>query len=234
MSATESQRVQRTVLVVDGQAHSRSHLRQLLTSEGFGVLEAPDGRSALERLGAAPDLVLLELSLPDMSGLQLCREIRDRSAVALVVVSTLTDELDKVLALEIGADDYVTKPYLDRELTLRVRAVLRRTGQEQPALPIPPATPGVHLDPRLQCADFGDRQISLSQREFRLMELLVSSRGRLVTRAQILAAVWGADTDVDSKTLDAQVRRLRDKIEDDPHQPTRLVTVRGCGYRLSV
>jgi two-component system response regulator RegX3 len=223
----------RTVLLVDGQAHSRAHLRQLLAAEGYDVLEAVDGRSALARLAAGPDLVLLELSLPDMSGLQVCRDLRERSDVAVMVVTTVSDEVDKVLALEIGADDYVTKPFLDRELVLRVKAVLRRTGRMPPPR-MPTCTSGVRLDVRQQCADFGDGRVALSPREFRLMELLVDSGGRLITRAQILTAVWGPDTDVDDKTLDAQVRRLRDKIEQDPHHPTRLVTVRGCGYRLAL
>jgi two-component system response regulator RegX3 len=224
----------RTVLLVDGQAHSRAHLRNLLTAEGYVVVEAPDGGTALAALDQGPDLVLLELSLPDMSGLQLCRDVRERSDVAMIVVTTVSDEVDKVLALEIGADDYVTKPFLDRELTLRVKAVLRRSRRLQPPPQLVTAAPAVRLDARHQCAAFGDRQVTLSPREFRLMQLLVDSGGRLITRAQILTAVWGPDSDVDDKALDAQVRRLRDKIEEDPHHPTRLVTVRGCGYRLSV
>ena len=234
MPGTEPEAAARTVLLVDGQAHSRAHLRTLLAAEGYDVVEAPDGRTALAALDAEPDLVLLELSLPDTSGLALCRDIRERTDVAVIVVTTVSEEVDKVLALEIGADDYVTKPYLDRELLLRVKAVLRRVRRPQPAPRLPMTTTGVRLDVRHQCADFGDRQVALSSREFRLMELLVHSGGRLITRAQILTALWGPDSRVDDKVLDAQVRRLRDKIEEDPHHPTRLVTVRGCGYRLSV
>jgi two-component system response regulator RegX3 len=182
------------------------------------------------------DLVLLELALPGMSGFNLCRTIREGSDVAIVVVTALREEVDKVLALEIGADDYITKPFLDRELTLRTRAVLRRAQHHQTVTRthIPESAVHMQLDQQLRCATIDGRHIPLSPREFRLLELLLRSGGRLLTRNQILTAVWGEDGTSDSKTLDAQVRRLRAKIELDPHHPTLLVTVRGRGYRLAL
>jgi two-component system response regulator RegX3 len=225
------------VLVVDGDEHVRRHLSELLTTEGYDVVEAPDGPAALDLFALdAIDLVLLELSLPGMSGFNLCRSIRERSDAAIVVVTSLREEGDKVLALEIGADDYVTKPFLDRELALRLRAVLRRARRHQAvahARDVEPMT-ALELDAQLQCARIDGRQIALSPREFRLLELLLRSGGRLLTRTQILVAVWGEDGTPDGKTLDAQVRRLRAKIEPDPHHPTLLVTVRGRGYRLAI
>jgi two-component system response regulator RegX3 len=224
-------------MVVDSDRHVRSHLCRLLQAHGYDVLEAPDGAEALALLDQeAVDLVLLELSLPGMSGFTLCRAIRARSDVGIVVVTSLQEEVDKVLALEIGADDYVTKPFLDRELALRAKAVLRRARRHRPTGEALRSTSPAHLmlDPQLQSVTLADRQVGLSPREFRLLELLARSGGRLVTREQILAALWGATDRRDSRTLDAQVRRLRDKIEDDPHRPTLLLTIRGRGYRLAL
>lgn len=224
------------VLVVDGDEHVRSHLRDVLRAESYDVVEAPDGPEALalfDQDGA--DLVLLELSLPGTSGFELCRALRARSDVAIVIVTALRDEVDKVLALEIGVDDYVTKPFLDRELALRAKAVLRRAEHPPTAATMRVMSPlSLQLDPQLQCVTLGDRQIGLSSREFRLLELLVRSGGRLLTRAQIITALWGEGSGADSKTLDAQVRRLRGKIEADPRRPTLLLTVRGRGYRLAI
>ena len=223
------------VLVVDGDEHVRRHLHDLLTDEGYDVVEAPDGPEALALFCDDVDLVLLELALPGMSGFKLCRTIRDRSGVAIVVVTSLREEVDKVLALEIGADDYITKPFLDRELALRLRAVLRRARRHGAAVSGSAATEHrLRLDEQLQSVSIDGRQVSLSPREFRLLELLLRSGGRLLTRTQIIDAIWGEDATPDSKTLDAQVRRLRAKIELDPHQPALLVTVRGRGYRLAI
>jgi two-component system response regulator RegX3 len=226
------------VLVVDGDENARRHLRDLLAADGYEVLEAPDGAEALELFaGPGVDLVLLELALAGMSGFNLCRTLRERSDVAIVVVTSLREEVDKVLALEIGADDYITKPFLDRELALRLRAVLRRARYhnglaDRPASPEPSVQ--LDLDVQLQCVTIDGRQVALSPREFRLLELLLRSGGRLVSRTHILTALWGEEGNHDGKTLDAQVRRLRAKIETDPHRPTLLVTVRGRGYRLAL
>ena len=198
---------------------------------------ASDGADALAVLeDEDADLVVLELALPGMSGFTLCRALRARSDIGILVVTSLHEEVDKVLALEIGADDYVTKPFRDRELVLRAKAVLRRARHAGPSAVTRPLTPAVplQLDPQFQSVTLGERQIALSPREFRLLDLLVRSGGRLLTREQIISAVWGEESSSDNKTLDAQVRRLRDKIEDDPHHPTLLVTVRGRGYRLAL
>lgn len=227
------------VLLVDGDGHVRRHLRDLLGAQGYAVIEAPDGPEALEAFAAdAVDLVMLELALPGMSGFKLCRAIRDRSDAAIVVVTSLREEVDKVLALEIGADDYITKPFLDRELALRIRAVLRRVRRDQPgagAVALPRQQLHLlHLDPQLQCATIDGRQIALSPKEFRLLDLLLRSGGRLLTRSQILSALWGDGASPDGKTLDALIRRLRAKIEADPQHPALLITVRGRGYRLAL
>jgi len=223
------------VLVVDADEHARTHLRNLLADEGYDVVEAPDGPEALELFSDAVDLVLIELALPGMSGFQVWRTIRETSDAAIVVVTSLREEVDTVLALEIGADDYITKPFLDRELALRLRAVLRRARHDpsagrEPAI----AEHRLHLDAQLQSVNVDGRQVALSPREFRLLELLLRSGGRLLTRTQILTAVWGEEAMPDNKTLDAQVRRLRAKIELDPHHPALLATVRGRGYRLAL
>jgi two-component system response regulator RegX3 len=224
------------VLVVDGDRHARAHLRDLLRGDGYDVLEAPDGPEAVDLFASeAVDLVLLELALPGMSGFTLCRAIRDRSDAAIVVVTALREEVDTVLALEIGADDYVTKPFLDRELSLRVKAVLRRAARHvQRTTGAAPCAGRIRLDPQQQAATVDEQRISLSLAEFRLLETLVSGRGHVLTRRQIATAVWGEGRDADGKALDAQVRRLRSKIEDDPRHPRLLLTVRGVGYRLAV
>jgi len=223
------------VMVVDGDDHVRAHVRDLLLAEEYTVVEAPDGPEALDLFTTEPvDIVLLELALPGMSGFELCRRIRETSDVAIVVVTSLREEVDTVLGLEIGADDYITKPFFDRELALRVRAVLRRTHHHRPGLASPVPTLPLLLDAQLQSVFLDGRQIALSPREFRLLELLARSGGRLLTRTQIMMALWGEDTGRDSKTLDAQVRRLRTKIEADPQHPTLLVTIRGRGYRLAL
>jgi len=223
------------VMVVDGDDHVRTHVRDLLLAEEYTVVEAPDGPEALDLFTTEPvDIVLLELALPGMSGFELCRRIRETSDVAIVVVTSLREEVDTVLGLEIGADDYITKPFFDRELALRVRAVLRRTRHHHPGLGSPAPTLPLLLDAQLQSVFLDGRQIALSPREFRLLELLARSDGRLLTRTQIMMALWGDDNGRDSKTLDAQVRRLRTKIEADPQHPTLLVTIRGRGYRLAL
>ena len=220
------------VLVVDGDAHVREHLQALLQGDGMQVSAVDGGAAALAAVDEArPDRVLLELALPDMSGFELCRALRGMSDVGIIVVTSLAEELDKVLALEIGADDYVTKPFGGRELTLRAKAVLRR--RSPPAVARDQPASRLRLDRRLQCAVLDDRQVALSRLEFALLDLLVRRGGRVVTREEILSEVWGSSGS-DGSVVDAHVRRLRAKLEVDRHAPTLLVTVRGLGYRVAL
>jgi two-component system response regulator RegX3 len=220
------------VLVVEDEQSYRDPLTYLLRREGFEVGEAATGPAALaefERTGA--DLVLLDLMLPGMSGTEVCRQIRTTSTVPVIMVTARDDEVDKVLGLELGADDYVTKPYSSRELLARIRAVLRRgreLEQEHPKLQAGP----VQLDVESHQVTVGGTKISMPLKEFELLEMFLRNPGRVLTRQQLIDRVWGPGHVGDPKTVDVHVKRLRAKIETDPSRPALLTTVRGLGYKL--
>jgi len=223
------------ILVVDDEESYRDALSVALEAEGFQVETAADGPEAIERFEAThPALVLLDVMLPRMSGVDVCRELRTRSQVPIIMVTARNAEIDAVVGLEIGADDYVTKPFRLRELVARVRAALRRS----------PRTATV-AGPAEEQIEIGDVRIDLARhevvvrgtlvrlplKEFELLELLMLNAGRVLTRDVLIDRIWGPNYYGDTKTLDVHVKRLRSKIEDDPSHPTRIVTVRGVGYR---
>ena len=222
------------VLVVEDEISYSEALTYLLRKEGYDVSVAEDGNEALElfaRHGA--DIVLLDLMLPGLPGTEVCRRIRASSNVPVIMVSAKGDEVDKVVGLELGADDYVTKPYSTRELLARIKAVLRRGNEPEVAVTVLEAGP-LRMDvERHQVTVNGEAQ-RLPLKEFELLEFLLRNRGRVLTRGQLIDRIWGADYVGDTKTLDVHVKRLRAKIEDDPGEPVRLVTVRGLGYKLDL
>jgi two-component system response regulator RegX3 len=207
----------------------------LLRKEGFEATVVTDGPSALaefDRAGA--DIVLLDLMLPGMSGTDVCKQLRSRSGVPVIMVTARDSEIDKVVGLELGADDYVTKPYSARELIARIRAVLRRGGESDDVVGadgVLEAGP-VRMDVERHIVSVNGDAITLPLKEFDLLEYLMRNSGRVLTRGQLIDRVWGADYVGDTKTLDVHVKRLRSKIEADPANPVHLVTVRGLGYKL--
>jgi two-component system response regulator RegX3 len=223
-----------TILVVEDEEPLAETLRYNLEREGFRVSDARDGRSALERFRADhPALVLLDLMLPEISGLDVCRQIRQISDVPIVIVTAKDSEADVVAGLELGADDYVTKPFSVRELVSRVRAHLRRAASEPRTDDGRELAGGpVELDVGRHEVRVRGESVQLPPKEFALLEVLLRRQGRLLTRDHLIAEVWGPDYFGDTKTLDVHVKRLRQKIEEDPHQPRHLVTVRGLGYRF--
>jgi two-component system response regulator RegX3 len=221
------------ILVVEDEESYRDPLAYLLRKEGFEVSLAATGPDALEEFGrGGADLVLLDLMLPGMSGTDVCRQLRQRSQVPVIMLTAKDSEIDKVVGLEIGADDYVTKPYSSRELLARVRAVLRRQV-EQPTVDDAAIEVGnVRLDPERHTVEIEGEPTSFPLKEFELLEVLMRNAGRVLTRGQLIDRVWGSDYVGDTKTLDVHVKRIRAKIEVDPAAPARLVTVRGLGYKI--
>jgi len=223
------------VLVVEDEESYSDPLAYMLRKEGFEVAIAASGPEALvefDRGGA--DIVLLDLMLPGLSGTEVCRQIRSTSNVPVIMVSAKDDEVDKVVGLELGADDYVTKPYSPRELVARVRAVLRR-GQEAPDLVSVTLEAGpVRMDVERHVVTVDGVTTKLPLKEFELLEMFLRNTGRVLTRGQLIDRVWGADYVGDTKTLDVHVKRLRTKIEPDPAAPSYLVTVRGLGYKFDL
>jgi len=222
------------VLVVEDEESFSDALSYMLRKEGFEVSVAPTGTTALtefDRTGA--DIVLLDLMLPEMSGTEVCRQLRQRSHVPIIMVTAPDSEIDKVVGLEIGADDYVTKPYSPRELVARIRAVLRRQGVESidPALTTLAAGP-VRMDVERHVVTVAGSAVQLPLKEFELLELLLRNAGRVLTRGQLIDRVWGADYVGDTKTLDVHVKRLRSKLEPEPSAPRHIITVRGLGYKF--
>ncbi len=226
-----------TVLVVEDEEAFIEALSVGLRREGFDVEIARDGAEALDRFDQVqPDLVLLDVMLPTVSGLDVCREIRQRSTVPIIMVTAKTAEIDTVVGLEVGADDYVTKPYRLRELVARMRAVLRRqprsadtVGEAHDVLRVD----GIELDPDSHEVRVRGDLVSLPLKEFELLALLMENAGRVLPRATLIDRVWGSDYVGDTKTLDVHVKRLRSKIEDDPSHPLRIVTIRGLGYKFA-
>jgi two-component system response regulator RegX3 len=228
-----SERPPRILLVEDEEALAES-VRYSLEREGFEVVLAVDGRRALERFRTAePDLVVLDLMLPEMSGLDVCRSIRADSTVPIIMVTAKDSEADKVAGLELGADDYVTKPFSVRELVSRIRAHLRRRsmGATLPPQDLLEGGP-VMLDVGRHEVRVDGEMVPFPPKEFELLEALLRRRGRLLTREFLIEEIWGADYVGDTKTLDVHVKRVRRKIEPDPHEPVHLVTVRGLGYKF--
>ena len=223
------------VLIVEDEESLADPLAFLLRKEGFEATVVNDGSAALGTFDrVSPDIVLLDLMLPGMSGTEICKSLRTRSSVPVIMVTARDSEIDKVVGLELGADDYVTKPYSARELIARIRAVLRRGGDaadDDLAIGVLEAGP-VRMDVERHIVAVNGQQITLPLKEFDLLEYLLRNSGRVLTRGQLIDRVWGADYVGDTKTLDVHVKRLRSKIEPDSANPKHLVTVRGLGYKL--
>ena len=222
------------VLVVEDEESFSDALSFMLRKEGFEVGVAADGNVALEefdRNGA--DIVLLDIMLPGLSGTEVCRALRAKSTVPIIMVSAKDGEIDKVVGLELGADDYVTKPFSSRELVARIRAVLRRQGDDEGELISTVIEAGpARMDVDRHVVAVRGEQVAMPLKEFDLLELLMRNVGRVLTRSQLIDRVWGSDYVGDTKTLDVHVKRLRSKIESDPANPVHIVTVRGLGYKF--
>jgi two-component system response regulator RegX3 len=221
------------ILIVEDEAALAEPLSYLLTREGYETTLAADGIEALtefDRAGA--DLVLLDLMLPGLPGTEVCRELRQRSSVPIIMLTAKDSEVDIVVGLELGADDYVTKPYSTRELLARIRAVLRRQTDAGDIDDGVLAAGSVRMDVDKHQVTVDGQVVPMPLKEFELLELLLRNAGRVLTRGQLIDRVWGADYFGDTKTLDVHVKRIRSKIEPDPSSPRMLVTVRGLGYRF--
>ena len=226
-----------TVLIVEDEESFVDALSVGLKREGFRVEVARDGLEALAMFDAVqPDVILLDVMLPKMSGIDVCRQLRKRSQVPIIMVTAKGSEIDTVVGLEVGADDYITKPYRMRELVARMRAVIRRGGVdasggitlEPGVLQVGPIT----LDPEEHIVRVGGTEVTMPLKEFELLHLLLANAGRVLTRETLIDRVWGIDYVGDTKTLDVHIKRLRAKIEDDPAEPKRIVTIRGLGYKF--
>ena len=221
------------ILIVEDEPSLSEPLSFLLRREGYDTEITADGREALATFDRdSADLVLLDLMLPGLSGTEVCRELRTRSSVPIIMLTAKDSEVDIVVGLELGADDYVTKPYSTRELLARIRAVLRRRVEvddlDDAVLEVGP----VRMDVDRHAVSVGGGEVAMPLKEFELLELLLRNAGRVLTRGQLIDRVWGADYFGDTKTLDVHIKRIRSKIEKDPSQPTLLLTVRGLGYRF--
>lgn len=221
------------VLIVEDEETYRETLSYLLGKEGFQVATAPDGRAGLAAFDAGgADIVLLDLMLPGLSGQDVCRQLRARSSVPIIMVTARDSEIDKVVGLELGADDYVTKPFSHAELVARIRAVLRR-GSEAGSLGSEVLeSGGIRMDVDRHEVTVNGELVKLALKEFDLLEFLMRNAGRVLTRGQLIDRVWGSDYVGDTKTLDVHVKRLRAKLEADPANPEVLLTVRGLGYKF--
>jgi two-component system response regulator RegX3 len=224
------------ILIVEDEASFSEALTFLLGKEGFVVDTATTGTEALEKFGRNEfDLILLDLMLPEISGIEVCRTIRAQSQVPIIMLTAKDTEIDKVVGLELGADDYVTKPYSRSELVARIRAVLRRgngTVSEADAGVLSVAN--IRMDIDRHQVSVGGQPISLPLKEFELLEFLMRNAGRVLTRNQLIDRVWGSDYVGDTKTLDVHIKRLRAKVEKDPANPTLIQTVRGLGYKIEI
>ncbi len=220
------------LLLVEDAEDVRETLAYLLSREGYDVVTAADGAVALKEFNrAAPDVILLDLMIPEVSGIEVCRRIRLTSDVPIIMLTAMVGEANVVVGLESGADDYITKPFSTPELLARLRSLLRRRPAVEP-LDQALAVGGLRMDVERHRVSVDGHEVTMPLREFELLEMLMRNPGRVLTRHQIIEQVWGSDYFGDTKTLDVHVRRLRAKIEADPAHPTRLVTVRGLGYRL--
>jgi two-component system response regulator RegX3 len=223
------------VMVVDDEESLLEAIRYALSREGFEVVTASDGGEAVRDFEAErPDLVVLDLMLPTLNGWDVCRRIRATSQVPILMLTARDGEVDRVVGLEMGADDYVTKPFSLRELVARVRALLRRAGTAEGPRPEAAVLEagGVRLDTERHEVSVRGSQVSLPLKEFELLEILMENRNRVLTRQTLIDRVWGYDYVGDTKTLDVHVKRLRARVEEDRHEPKLIVTVRGVGYRF--
>jgi two-component system, OmpR family, response regulator RegX3 len=221
------------VLVVEDEESFSDALSYMLRKEGFEVAVAATGPDALESFDrAGADLVLLDLMLPGLPGTEVCRELRAKSNVPVIMLTAKDSEVDKVVGLELGADDYVTKPFSSRELVARIRAVLRRRGDVEELAPMTLEAGPVRMDVERHVVTVSGREVSLPLKEFELLEVLLRNAGRVLTRMQLIDRVWGADYVGDTKTLDVHIKRLRAKIEPAPSHPRFILTVRGLGYKF--
>lgn len=220
------------ILVVEDEASFSEALAYLLTKEGFEVSVAENGADAITEFARnGADLVLLDLMLPGLSGVEVCRQIRSYSQVPIIMLTAKDDEVDKVVGLEIGADDYVTKPYKSRELVARIRAVLRRQGNSEEVFESVLTAGGVSMDVERHMVSVRGANVALPLKEFELLEMLLRNAGRVLTRGQLIDRIWGSNYVGDTKTLDVHIKRIRAKIEEDPADPSIITTVRGLGYK---
>jgi len=224
------------VLLIDDDVMITSPLARALSQAGYQVSVANDGRKGLALFRAEnPDVVILDVMMPQMDGWDVCRALRQESTVPILMLTALGDEVDRILGLELGADDYLTKPFSTRELTARLKALLRRVelDRRQRSADGQVAVGDLRLDLNAHRAFKGDQELQLRQKEFELLTLLVSRPGEVITRAEFFDRVWGTDWLGDTRTLDVHIRWLREKVEDDPSQPQIIQTVRGIGYRIA-
>ena len=221
------------VLVIEDEESFRDVLQFMLSREGFDVVLAADGSEGMKQFDAKnPDLVLLDLMLPEVSGTEVCKYIRSKSNVPVIMLTAKDTEIDKVVGLELGADDYVTKPFSTRELLARIKAVLRRGGEfEVDTIGTIELGP-VRMDVERHALTVAGNPVSIPLKEFELLEFLMRNSGRVLTRGQLMDRVWGSNYVGDGKTLDVHIKRIRSKIEPDPANPVYLTTVRGLGYRF--
>jgi two-component system response regulator RegX3 len=224
------------VLIVEDEISFSEALEFLLGKEGYSVTTAATGTEALRKFEQGGiDLILLDLMIPEVSGTEVCRQVRSKSKVPIIMLTAKDSEVDKVVGLEIGADDYVTKPYSSRELIARIRAVLRRNGDEGGATDSGTlSVNGIRMDIDRHQVSMNGAPLSLPLKEFELLEFLMRNAGRVLTRIQLIDRVWGSDYVGDTKTLDVHVKRLRAKIEADPANPKIIQTVRGLGYKMEL
>ncbi|CAB4332429.1 unannotated protein [freshwater metagenome] len=221
------------VLVIEDEESFRDALQFMLSREGFDVILAPNGAEGMKLFDSKnPDLVLLDLMLPEVSGTEVCKYIRSKSNTPVIMLTAKDTEIDKVVGLELGADDYVTKPFSTRELLARIKAVLRRGGEIEidsvGAVEVGP----VRMDVERHALSVNGQAVAMPLKEFELLELLMRNSGRVLTRGQLMDRVWGSNYVGDGKTLDVHIKRIRSKIEPDPANPVYLTTVRGLGYRF--
>jgi len=224
------------ILIVEDESSFSEALEFLLGKEGFSVITAATGTEALKKFEQGGiDLILLDLMIPEISGTEVCRQIRAKSKVPIIMLTAKDSEVDKVVGLEIGADDYVTKPYSARELVARINAVLRRNGSESTSVESGMITvQGIRMDIDRHQVSVNGIPVSLPLKEFELLEFLMRNAGRVLTRIQLIDRVWGSDYVGDTKTLDVHIKRIRAKIEVDPANPKIIQTVRGLGYKMEL
>jgi len=235
VAATYTSQQMPKILVVEDEPSLVDALEYGLATEGFDVVTSSDGEESLRLFDRErPDLVLLDVMLPGIPGTEVCKRIRSASAVPIIMLTARDAEIDKVVGLELGADDYVTKPFSMRELTARVRAVLRRGGESDlPDVSAPLEMRGIRMDPERYEVSARGEPVDLPPKEFALLELLLRNAGRVMTRDLIIDRVWGGDYVGDTKTLDVHIKRLRSRLEEDPREPRLIVTVRGVGYKFA-
>ena len=224
------------ILIVEDESSFSEALEFLLGKEGFSVITAATGTEALKKFEQGGiDLILLDLMIPEISGTEVCRQIRAKSKVPIIMLTAKDSEVDKVVGLEIGADDYVTKPYSARELVARINAVLRRNGSESTSVESGVITvQGIRMDIDRHQVSVNGIPVSLPLKEFELLEFLMRNAGRVLTRIQLIDQVWGSDYVGDTKTPDVHIKRIRAKIEVDPANPKIIQTVRGLGYKMEL